>query len=209
RARELARSTGRHPFVGLRETALAFDSPKRLAELHAACLTSARARADLAIRLIEETEPELSIVGFTEFHHAAHQLWHTVEPDHPLYASREDDRPDPPLVDILDEVDRQIGRLIGAVGPETAVMVFSLQGMRPAAGIPTYRGPLLVGLGFAAPAGWEQMSWRARANAAVGSAKAGAPVPLQRAYKRFAGHRLKHRIAQPTLMPAYDWARTR
>ena len=46
------------------------------------CLNGIAARGKLTRALLAETQPQLALIGFSELHHAAHYLWHQVEPDH-------------------------------------------------------------------------------------------------------------------------------
>lgn len=211
-ARRLVSATRRHPFASLPYLPGRLDDRATRTRLSAACLEGARRRGDLATRLLENVPAPLSIVVFTEVHHVAHHLWHTVAPSHPLYA---DDRfrraggIEPTLVDVHREVDRQVGRVIEAAGPETATVVFSLHGMAPGPGIPTILAPLLTELGLAPPARWGGLSWRDRGLAAFASAKRRVPRRVRSVYDRVVSQRARQRLAQPTIVPPHDWSRTR
>jgi len=157
----------------------------------AACLSGARARGALGARLLRERRPHLAILVFTEVHHAAHPLWR-----------------DPALVQLLGEVDAQIATLIEAAH-DSAVLVFSLHGMRAARGLTTLLEGLLIERGFARPADWWSQSWRERARSLFASAKRGAPRSLKALYYKTLPQSATHRLAQPTMIPAYDWPRTR
>src|SRR3954447_14009590 len=120
--------------------------------LSSGCVEGAALRGDLAVRLIERTRPDLAVVIFVEAHRAAEDLWHTVEPEHPLYEDLSPKaRAAPSLVEVYREVDRQVGRLIETVGEDAAVVVFSLHGVQPARGLPRVLEPALRELGFAQP----------------------------------------------------------
>lgn len=206
--------TGRfapHPFSSERGNAQD-SAAEGLRKLSAACLEGVRLRGELAARLIRETQTELSIIVFPELHHAAHRLWHTVASGHALYARGR--APDaravsPTLADILREVDAQIARLLEAVGADASVLVFSLHGMRPARGLPDFLAAWLGAKGLAHAAGWATLSWAERAAALFAAAKRRAPAGLKRLYHRKLPKGVARRLAQPTMLPAYDWARTR
>jgi predicted AlkP superfamily phosphohydrolase/phosphomutase len=201
----------RHPFYDVPFGPGFAEEQKGKERLSSACFAGARLRGELAVRLISEALPALSIVVFTETHHTAHELWRTVEPEHPLYADHPvpPDKVKPGLVDLYREVDRQIGRLVEAAGPGTAVMAFSLHGMRPGPGLPTVLGPLLELNGFAAPSRWRGLSWRDRGASLLGAAKRRAPASLRRLYYRRTAFRTRHRVAQPTIVAPHEWSRTR
>jgi hypothetical protein len=123
-----------------------------------------RLRGTLARALLAETRPRLSLMVFPEVHHASHQMWHTIDDDQEVYRERgftTAPAADPLLERIYRAVDRQIGELVESV-PHDTVMVFALHGMRPALGIPSFLGPLLIERGFASLSVAAQ-SWTSRA----------------------------------------------
>jgi predicted AlkP superfamily phosphohydrolase/phosphomutase len=209
----VTRQPGPHPFSYDGHGASGPEDVEGLRKLSAACLEGVKLRGKLAASLIRETETELSIIIFPEIHHAAHQLWHTVVPDHPLCAQSAQQPAhtvSPTLIDILREVDSQIRKLIEAAGgDDTAVMVFSLHGMQAARGLPAFLGPLLCELGLARIADWSALSWAERAHSFLAAVKRRTPAGLKKLYHRNVPQGINHRLAQPTMLPAYDWKRTR
>ena len=203
----------RHPLSLDRLDADGPDDYEALERVAAGCLEGVRLRGDLALRLLREARPRLAVVAFTEVHHASHYLWHAVAPDDPVYGGGVGfGRPRavaPTLEEIYREVDRQIGRLIAAAPAGATVMVFSLHGMRPARGIPSLLAPLLCESGFARPADWGTQTWRERAASGLAALKRRMPAPAKRLYYRTVPQAATQRLALPTMMPAYDWARTR
>jgi predicted AlkP superfamily phosphohydrolase/phosphomutase len=132
-----------------------------LRALTTGCLYGVRLGGDLTRRLVAQTDPHLTVVVFTEIHHSAHYMWHTLGTDHAVYPKRIFNglKPvEPSLTDIYREVDRQIGELLGQMENPTT-MVFSLHGMRPTHGVPTLLEPLLRENGYAQFAGWRSQSW--------------------------------------------------
>jgi len=140
-----------------------------------------KARGALAASLIGGVDA--AIVVFTEVHHASHEAW-------------------PDVREVIREVDRQIGMLGQIAGDGAAVLVFSLHGMRPALQVPEFLEQLLIDAGFARRAGWSPRTLFA-------AAKRHAPPPLKKLYHRWTPAKTMHRLAQPTMLPAYDWNRTR
>jgi predicted AlkP superfamily phosphohydrolase/phosphomutase len=183
-------------------------SPEGLAS---GCLEGVRLRGKLAQELVRATQPRFALVSFTEVHRAGHFLWHTVEPDHEVYAKDaiESLPAGLSLRNVLREVDREIAGLVDSCGSDTTVLVFSLHGMRPARGVPTFLEPLLCELGFARLAGWSQQSWRERAVALMAEVKRRSPSVLKGFYYRNLPATTTQRLARPTMMPAYDWEQTR
>src|SRR5436305_2772902 len=64
-------------------------------------------------------------------------------------------------------------------------------------------------MGLAHSADWATQSWAQRASALLAEAKRCAPVGLKRLYHRKLPQGMTRRLAQPTMLPAYDWNRTR
>jgi predicted AlkP superfamily phosphohydrolase/phosphomutase len=216
----LTEETAPHPLSLDRLDAAGPQDHAALERLSAGCAEGARLRGRLAARLIEETRPRLAVVVFTELHHAAHHLWHTLAPAHHFYedgrgahngdgARVEPRRFERSLVELCREVDASIARLVEAAGPRAAVLVFSLHGMRPARGIPDFLGAVLRERGFARLAGWRALSWKGRAVSLLAAAKRLSPAPLKKLYYRLLPPGATQRLARPTMLPAYDWPRTR
>lgn len=203
---------GAHPFT---QTHLDPAGPSDHAEmrrLSAACVDGARLRGALAERLLRETQPALALVVFTEVHHGAHHLWHTVAPRHALYDTdsfRSLRAVEPTLTDLYREVDRQVGRLVEAAGGDAAVFVFSLHGMAPARGLPTLLAPLLCETGWARRADLSSQTWGGRALSLAAALKRRTPAGFKKLYYKTMPKGATYRLARPTMMPAYDWSRTR
>src|SRR5262245_43825403 len=147
--RSIVRESLPHPLSANRFVTATPDSKSNIEELAAVCCAGVRLRGSLARRLIQKTNPQLSVVVFPEIHHAGHQLWHTIAPDHPIYDGLERNGRsfEPLLKDVHRAIDEQIAELIGA-GRADTVMVFALHGMRPALGFPGFLSSLLCESGF-------------------------------------------------------------
>jgi predicted AlkP superfamily phosphohydrolase/phosphomutase len=202
-----------HPLSLDRLDAAGPDDREALRRVCAGCAEGARLRGELGARLLERTRPGLAVVVFPEIHHAAHHLWHAVAPEHQFYegdGAREGARLfESSLAGLCREVDASIARLVEAAGPRASVLVFSLHGMRPTRGIPNFLGPVLCEKGFARLAGWRSLSWKGRAVTLLAGVKRRAPAGLKKLYYRTLPPSATQRLAQPTMLPAYDWARTR
>ena len=201
-----------HPLSANRFVNTTPDNRSDLKELTAACIEGVRLRGTLAERLIKETKPRLSLLVFPEIHHASHQMWHTVEPDHQVYRGRElngGHAPDPLLKDVYRAVDQQIAGLIDAAGSGATVMVFALHGMRPALGFPGFLGPLLCERGFSRLASWSSQSWTKRALSLLAATKRHTPDELKKLYYKLTPTAATHKLARPTMLPVYDWENTR
>jgi predicted AlkP superfamily phosphohydrolase/phosphomutase len=214
----LVKQSPPHPLSANRFVDTTPDNQSDLEELTAACIEGVRLRGTLAQRLMIETKPRLSLLVFPEIHHASHQMWHTVEPDHQVYhgrklnGARENNggrAPEQLLKDVYRAVDQQIAGLIDSAGNEASILVFALHGMRPALGFPAFLGPLLCESGFSRLANWSSQSWRGRAVSLLAATKRHTPDELKQLYYKLTPTAATHKLARPTMLPAYDWQNTR
>ena len=186
------------------------DDAARLERLLTECLEGVRRRGALAEALLARTDPSLAIVSFSEMHHAAHHLWHTIEPDSPVYRSmafRNLPELGQRLEDLYEAVDAQVGRLAALFRDDT-VLVCSMHGMQPCRGIPALLPALLEECGFCRRHTWADQSWTARAAGLLGAVKRHAPDAVKRAYYRTMPPAAARRVAKQNLLPTYDWTRT-
>jgi predicted AlkP superfamily phosphohydrolase/phosphomutase len=203
----LVQAAPAHPLSSNRFVTATPDSTNNSEELAAACSAGARARGSLARSLMRETKPRLSVIVFPEVHHAGHQLWHTIASDHPVYQGLQRNGASL-LKDVHRAVDEQIGEIIASSRAET-VLVFALHGMRPAHGFPAFLGPLLCERGFSQLGTWRSQSWTRRSLSAFAAVKRHAPAPLKKLYYQVTPSTATYKLARPTMMPAYDWQKTR
>lgn len=185
---------------------------KNLQRLALDSLIGIKARGELATRLLRETQPEISIIAFTQAHEISHCLWQTVQPEHPLLQELHLNRLaeiQPSLEEIFGEVDRQIGSIIAAFAVHPTVLVFSLHGMEPGRGAPTFLTPLMCEAGFSVLAEARRQTWSDRVVHAMRDLKKRTPASFKKLYYQSLSREAVLRLAAPTLLPQYDWARTR
>ncbi len=207
----LVRSAGgTHPFAAGPVDAAGPRDHAGLERALASCLQGVEQRGRLAERLLVETRPDLFVLVFPEVHHAAHLLWHTIDPTHPDHGlATPDERRGQGLLELLQAVDREIGRLRDVAGPRATVLVFSLHGMRAARGIPTILERLLRTSGFAVERPWRRHSRSEAARRAAAIVKGSLPDAVKRFYHRRVPRAVTVRLSQPAMwLPAYDWSRT-
>ena len=208
----LVKQAPAHPLSANRFVDTTPDNLSDLKELTAACIEGVKFRGMLAQRLIRETRPQLSLLVFPEIHHAAHQTWHTAEPDHPFYEGRElsgESTLEGLLKKVYRAVDEQIAGLIKLAGSDAAVMVFALHGMRPALGFPDFLGPLLGERGFSHLESWTSQTWSRRALSLLAATKRNTPYSLKKLYYKLTPTATTHKLARSTMLPVYDWKTTR
>ncbi len=188
------------------------DDYHNLQKLAAACVKGARLRGTLAQSLIHETNPDFCLIVFPETHRAGHYFWHTVEPDDPTYGMNGfGSLPTnaPSLRDIYQEIDRQIGELLKRFPQGSEVLVFSMHGMRPSHGVPTFLEAVLTEAGFSSLTEWAHQNWRDRARTVIANIKRLMPAPLKSLYYSIVPATTAQKVARSTLLPQYDWSRTR
>src|SRR4051794_21015270 len=179
-AEEVVRDFGQHP--------IAVEPPPDPDGMDAARLTriaedarrGMRMRGELGLRLLRERHPDLLLIVFSEVHHTGHLLWHTVDPDDPLYEGKRLPEIRPTLLELYRDLDEQIGRLVEAAGEDARVVVFALHGMQPAWGIPGFVDELLEHTGFGKRVDWRSGPLGQRARAGFGALKRNAPAPVRR-----------------------------
>jgi predicted AlkP superfamily phosphohydrolase/phosphomutase len=125
-ARVLA-AHGRHP------VRVCDDHGPSLAEyarMRRALLAGVEARCRLLLDLLGSRPWDLFFAVFSETHCAGHQFWHLHDPTHPAHPADAHDLHGT-LRDVYRAVDRAIGDLIAAAGPDTRTVVCSGHGMQP------------------------------------------------------------------------------
>jgi predicted AlkP superfamily phosphohydrolase/phosphomutase len=193
----------KHPFAGEPRRPVREDDVVGLARIAERCHDGLGRRTNLVLDLLRAQPVDLAIVAFPELHAAGHVLWHTLDAaDHGM---RDLDEVVP---DLYASADRQLARLLGACGTDTAVLVMSFHGMRQGGGRVTLLEPLLADIGVTthpAPAA----PGRSRALASLlPLAKKTIPESARWAYRRGAPFALQLRVAELTSTVPYDWART-
>ena len=168
-----------------------------------------RRRALLAQHLIDSTHPSFALIVFPETHHAGHQLWHTVAPDHPIYEEQDLSLSEPLMREVHREIDRQIAKLTSKVDGDTIVMVFSLHGMKAVFGAPVFLQQLLCYHGFSQIADWNSQTWPERRWSMLAGIKKRAPFFVRDLYYKLTPEKAIQQVARPTMLPVYDWQRTR
>ncbi|WP_222262226.1 alkaline phosphatase family protein [Modestobacter marinus] len=200
-AEEVAEGLPEHPFTD--PLAQVPVEPDQYAGFLDECIEGVRLRGELATQLISREQPDLSLVIFEEAHHAGHFLWHTVEPELPMYTDLPPVAvPERTLADLYRELDRQVGRIVEAAGPETTVLVFALHGMGPSRGLPPVVEPLLEGLGMT------YVEEGASHRSVLATVKKLMPGPLRDLYRKSVPLAKRSQWGQDSVMPAYDWSRT-
>jgi predicted AlkP superfamily phosphohydrolase/phosphomutase len=148
--REARRRHGRPPDV---TEVFGAQTPRELRRLRERFLAAPARVADLAIERLRERRFDLAWIVFAAPHLAGHRLWE-VPPyiDADAIGADERRRLDEALADVYQEVDAQLGRVLGALPDDCDVIVCSVLGMDQN----TSRADLLPGMLQAVLAGSTQ-----------------------------------------------------
>ena len=130
-AEEVSRRHGRSPFERCDYVMRGPDRPGRLPEdrLREGLLTRIDTKVAIAFDLMARERWDLFAVGFGESHCVGHQCWHLHDPAHPCHDPARLARVGDPLRDVYVALDRALGRLLEAAGPDTTVLVLLSHGM--------------------------------------------------------------------------------
>jgi predicted AlkP superfamily phosphohydrolase/phosphomutase len=90
--------------------------------------TGIERRASACLDLLGREKWDLFLTYFSEIHSGQHYFWHLSHPDHPLYAYFGTPGKDP-LLELVQAVDRAIGRIVAAMPADARLVVFSDHGM--------------------------------------------------------------------------------
>jgi predicted AlkP superfamily phosphohydrolase/phosphomutase len=115
----------------VRETSFTSRGEAGLADLRELLLDSLRVKLQMSEAILARESWDLFLTIFTETHFAGHLLWQLHDPAHPGHDPGQASR----LGDVLREVyagtDAALGRLLPAMGPDTLIMVYSINGIGP------------------------------------------------------------------------------
>jgi predicted AlkP superfamily phosphohydrolase/phosphomutase len=99
-----------------------------MARLKEGLETGIERRVSASVDLLGREKWDLFLTYFSEIHSGQHYFWHLSHPDHPLYAYFATPGQDP-LLELVQAVDRGIGRIVDAAPPDARIVVFSDHGM--------------------------------------------------------------------------------
>ncbi len=108
-----------------------WSNPAYAQWLYPALKHSVDVRTTICQDLIQRRDWDLFITTFPETHSAGHDLLHVSQSDHPLYAAYKDTlMPDTdPVLDVFQEVDQALGKILANVPEDAYVFCFSVHGM--------------------------------------------------------------------------------
>ena len=129
-AKEIVTEVGRYPLIQC-DAYMMRGGPDALPELRDDLLRGVERKAELVQDLLGRQDWDLVIAVFAESHCIGHQAWHVHDPGHPRHDLALARALGDPIRDVYAAIDAAIGRLLAAVGDETAVFVLASHGMGP------------------------------------------------------------------------------
>jgi predicted AlkP superfamily phosphohydrolase/phosphomutase len=119
----------RHGASPFRRCDWVMDGPAPERTIRDMLLKRIEQKVAIAEDLLSREPWDLFMTVFSESHCAGHQCWHVHDPSHPLHDPALAAALGDPIRDAYVALDAAIGRLLGAAGPETTVIVLLSHGM--------------------------------------------------------------------------------
>lgn len=120
---------GPHPACN-NDYACTWYRPEAMARQTAAVQAGARRRADVLLHLMRELPDwDLMLTVLSEAHSVGEQLWHGVDPSHPLGRTAAATRARAQLCGTYRAIDETVGRIADALPQDSVLVVASLHGM--------------------------------------------------------------------------------
>lgn len=123
---EIAAEYGTDPTVEMCEHG---RQPLELAGLVEGLEAGIDAKARLVKNLLQREAWDLFTVVFKEAHCVGHAFWHAHDPGHPWHDPSVRQSFGDPLARVYRALDRAIGEMVAAVGPDTTILLFTNSGM--------------------------------------------------------------------------------
>ena len=118
---------GEHPTLR-KDDVHSMGDEQAMTRLQEGLRTGIERRAAACVDLLTREPWDLFLTYFSEIHSGQHYFWHLSHPDHPLYQYFGTPGRDP-LLELVQGVDRAIGRIVGAMPKHARLVVFSDHGM--------------------------------------------------------------------------------
>jgi predicted AlkP superfamily phosphohydrolase/phosphomutase len=124
---EIVAKHGEHPTLR-KDDVHSMGDQASLEKLKRGLETGVERRAAACVDLLTRERWDLFLTYFSEIHSGQHYFWHLSHPDHPLYRYFGEPGRDP-LLELVQSVDRAIGRIAEAAPKDARIVVFSDHGM--------------------------------------------------------------------------------
>ena len=122
---------GADPAGGLSSDQFPLDTVEQVKHFVDLYTDRIRVKADMIVDMIGESDWDFFFPVFTEAHCFGHRCWHLHDPGHPDHRAELAAAVGDPLRQAYQALDRAVGRILQAVGPDTRVLVYLSHGMGP------------------------------------------------------------------------------
>jgi predicted AlkP superfamily phosphohydrolase/phosphomutase len=124
---EIVAKHGEHPTLR-KDDVHSMGDRESIQKLKLGLETGIERRAGACVDLLTREPWDLFLTYFSEIHSGQHYFWHLSHPDHPLYRYFGEPGRDP-LLELVQSVDRAVGRIVDAMSPDARIIIFSDHGM--------------------------------------------------------------------------------
>jgi predicted AlkP superfamily phosphohydrolase/phosphomutase len=175
-------------------------------------IRAAEVKAKAARWLLAEHPWELAFVTFGELHGGGHYLWHSGDPDYPLYPQGGLPGAPHPLREVYAAVDAAIGEIVATLDDRTLLLIVSGDGMGP-----NYSGSHLMpellhrlGLFFAPSVGQSRSDGAPAPKQGLAAAVRGMiPLSVRQSITRCLPRSVRYQLSTKWMNADIDWSRTR
>ena len=176
-------------------------------------IKAAAVKSKAARWLLAEHPWDLAFVTFGEPHGAGHYLWHSGDPDYPLYPQGGLGGAPHPLREVYAAVDQAIGEIVATLDDRTLLLIVSGDGMGPNYSGSHLMPELLHRLGlFFAPSVGQSQSQAERAPAPKQSLAAALrgmlPMSVRQSITRCLPRSVRYRLSTKWMNADIEWPRT-
>ncbi|MEO1723763.1 MAG: alkaline phosphatase family protein [Pseudomonadota bacterium] len=193
------RALAREVQSAAREHPMGFEVPvyktrDQLAAMAIPMAEGARLKAELAVRLLRESTPDLCIIIFGEVHRGGHLLWPASWSDAPQDA----------LLSVYAALDEAVATLLATASDDTDVVLFALHGMAANQSQSHLSRAMLA----AAETGGQVQAKAPRDTGIVRLLRRTVPAGLQHWIADHVPRAVRDYVVRRDLSGGYDWART-
>jgi predicted AlkP superfamily phosphohydrolase/phosphomutase len=175
-------------------------------------IRAAAVKSQAARWLLAEHPWDMAFITFGEPHGGGHYLWHSGDPDYPIYPPGGLPGAPHPLREVYVAVDRAIGELLAALDDRTLLLIISGDGMGP-----NYSGSHLMpellhrlGLFFAPSVGQSRNGAAPAPRQGLAAAVRGMiPLSVRQSITRCLPRSVRYRLSTKWMNADIDWPRTR
>lgn len=114
---------------GMPPEAFGFQSPRSLLRVEEALRQTTTQLGDISVALLDEQEWRFACIVFGTLHRAGHYLWDTSQLDGSEQSDERIERLNGALIDLYEQADAELGRIVARLPQGTRTIVFAVHGM--------------------------------------------------------------------------------